>query len=259
MVNFLKQYPGNREGLVVMENSKIALVTGGSKGIGAAIVLTLAQDGFDIWLNYRNDHEAASEVAKKVKETGSKCLLLPFDVCDPTAVQAALEPVLEEETPYVLVNNAGFAKDGLMVWMPREEWRDVLSVTLDGFFHVTQQILNNMLINREGRIINIVSTSGQSGMPGQVNYSAAKAGLIGATKALAAEVAKRNIIVNAVSPGFIETEMTKDIPKEKILPMIPFGRFGTPDEVARVVSFLCSEKSSYIIGQVISVNGGAYM
>ena len=241
-----------------MGNNKIALITGGSKGIGAAIAQALAIDGFDIWLNYRRDHEAASKVAEKVEEEGAKCLLLSFDVSDPTDVLSHLTPLLENEIPYALINNAGFKKDIIMAWMTQEEWSDVLRVNLDGFFHVTKPVLNSMLRKKEGRIINIVSTSGQSGMPGQVNYSAAKAGLIGATKALAIEVAKRNILVNAVSPGFIETEMVNDLPKEKILPMIPLNRFGTPMEVAGVVSFLCSEKASYITGQVISVNGGVY-
>ena len=238
---------------------KIALVTGASKGIGSSIALALAQDGFHIWLNYRKDHKAASEVAGMVEVTGMKCRLLPFDVSNPEAVQTILAPLLEKEIPYVLVNNAGLNKDALMVWMTQEEWNDVLSVTLDGFFLVTKTLLNSMLRKRQGRIINIVSTSGQSGLPGQVNYSAAKAGLIGAAKSLAQEVAKRNILVNAVSPGFIETEMTKDIPKEKILPMIPLGRLGRPEEVAGIISFLCSERASYITGQVISVNGGTYM
>jgi len=242
-----------------MESRKIALVTGGSKGIGAAISLMLARDGFDIWLNYRSDHEAASKIAAEVEEVGVECRLLPFNVSDNEAVQASLAPLLEKEVPYILVNNAGFTRDALMVWMSHEEWSDVLSVSLDGFFLVTKCLLNNMLRKREGRIINIVSTSGQSGLPGQVNYSAAKAGLIGATKALAAEVSKRNILVNAVSPGYIETEMTKKIPIEKILPMIPLARLGKPEEVAGVVSFLCSERASYITGQVISVNGGVYM
>jgi 3-oxoacyl-[acyl-carrier protein] reductase len=241
-----------------MDKQKIALVTGGSKGIGAAIALTLAEDGFDIWLNYRSDHEAAARVKATIEQAGRRCRLLPFDVSDPQDIETHLLPLLENETPYALINNAGFTRDVILAWMTQEEWTDVLSVTLGGFFQVTKPVINAMLRKREGRIINIASTSGQSGMPGQTNYSAAKAGLIGATKALAAEVGKRNVLVNAVSPGFIETEMIKDLPREKILPMIPLGRFGTPVEVAGVVSFLCSDKASYITGQVISVNGGAY-
>ncbi|MBA4389747.1 MAG: 3-oxoacyl-ACP reductase FabG [Syntrophus sp. (in: bacteria)] len=242
-----------------MNKGKIALITGASKGIGAAIAVTLARDGFDIWLNYRSDHEGASVVAREVEEMGRKCILLPFDVSDGEAVRSSLMPLLEEETPYALVNNAGYRKDTIMAMMNEEEWKGVLSVTLDGFFLISKLLLMNMLRKREGRIINIVSTSGQSGLAGQVNYSAAKAGLIGATKALAAEIAKRNILVNAVSPGFIDTEMTKDLPKEMITPSIPLGRFGKAMEVAEVVSFLVSDKASYITGQVIAVNGGVYM
>ena len=238
---------------------KIALITGGSKGIGAAIALELAGDGFHIWLNYRSDHQAASTVKGMIEETGVECLLLPFDVSDPDAVRNALDPLLEKETPYALVNNAGITRDTLMALMTHEEWREVISVTLDGFFLVTKPVLGNMLRKKEGRIINIISTAAQSGLPGQINYASAKAGLAGATRALAAEVARRNILVNAVSPGFIETEMTEDIPKDKILPMIPMGRLGLPSEVAGVVAFLCSERASYITGQTISVNGGIYM
>jgi len=238
---------------------KIALITGGSRGIGAAISCALARDGFDIWLNYRNNHDAAAEVAHAVETIGSTCRLVPFDVTDPEKIEALLGTLLETQTPYALVNNAGFTRDALMVWMTQSEWKTVLSVSLDGFFHVTKPVLNAMLRKREGRIITIVSTSGESGMPGQVNYSAAKAGLIGATKALAKEVGKRNVLVNAVSPGFIQTEMTEKLPGDKILPTIPLGRFGTPQEVAAVVSFLCSEKAAYITGQVIGVNGGIYI
>lgn len=242
-----------------MQEKKIALVTGASKGIGAAIALVLARDGYDIWLNYRSDHAAAAAVDARIEELGRSCRLLPFDVADPAAVKEALAPLLEQESPFVLVNNAGFARDALMVWMGESEWKDVLSVHLDGFFLVTRLLLAGMLKRRGGRIINIASTSGQSGMPGQVNYSAAKAGLIGATKSLAAEIAKRKVLVNAVSPGFIETEMIEGLPVERILPMIPMGRVGKAEEVAEVVAFLCSEKASYLTGQVISVNGGAYM
>ena len=242
-----------------MSKRGIALVTGASKGIGAAIALELAREGFDIWLNYGRDQEAAAQVAAQVEALGVACKLLPFDVADGAAVKAALEPLLDEAAPFVLVNNAGFARDALLLWMTQEEWRDVLAVHLDGFYNVTKPVVNAMVKKRRGRIINIVSTSGESGIPGQVNYSAAKAGLIGATRSLAAEVAKRNILVNAVSPGFIDTEMLKDLPKERILPMIPLGRLGTVEEVAGLVAFLASDKATYITGQVFAVNGGAHM
>jgi len=242
-----------------MQKAEIALVTGASKGIGAAIALELARNGFDIWLNYGRDHQAATQVAAEIEALGVTCKLLPFDVADSEAVKAALEPLLDEAAPFVLVNNAGFAKDALLLWMTQEEWRDVLAVHLDGFYNVTKPMVNTMVKKRRGRIINIVSTSGESGIPGQVNYSAAKAGLIGATRSLAAEVAKRNVLVNAVSPGFIDTEMLKDLPKERILPMIPLGRLGTVEEVAGLVAFLASDKATYITGQVFAVNGGAHM
>jgi 3-oxoacyl-[acyl-carrier protein] reductase len=242
-----------------MSQRRIAFVTGGSKGIGAAIAVRLARDGFDLWLNYRSDHDGAAQVKQVSEALGVTCQTLCFDVIDSVATQKALEPLLETATPYARVNNAGFTRDGIMALMSKKDWDDVLAVTLGGFFHVTRLVLKDMVRNRRGRIINIASTSGQSGLPSQVNYSAAKAGLIGATKALAAEVGKRNILVNSVSPGFIETEMTLSLPREKLLPFIPLQRFGTPEEVAHVVSFLCSDQSTYITGQVISVNGGVYM
>jgi len=237
----------------------IALVTGASRGIGAAIAEELARGGYDIWLNFRSNREAAEAVREKVEGSGRRCLLLPFDVADPAASKAALSPLLENDAPEVLVNNAGFALDSVMVFMTRQQWQGTLDAHLGGFFNVTQPVLMEMLKRKRGRIINIVSTSGQSGMAGQVNYSAAKAGLIGATKALAAEVGKRNVLVNAVSPGFIETDMTRDVPRDRVLPMIPLGRFGTPAEVAALVGFLCTAGAGYITGQVIAVNGGAYM
>ena len=236
-----------------------ALVTGGSRGIGAAIARTLARDGFRIWLNYRSDHEAARKVQADIENRGGLCRLLPFDVSDEASVERALAEVLAEETPLALINNAGLARDGLLGLMSTEDWNKVIEVNLGGFFLVTRRLLPHMQRKRKGKIINISSTSGQSGMAGQVNYSASKAGLIGATRALAREVARRNIQVNAVAPGFIETEMVVDLPLVKIIPHIPMGRIGRPEEVAETVSFLCSPGADYINGQVISVNGGIHL
>lgn len=241
------------------EQAKIALVTGASKGIGAAIARELAAAGFIVWLNYRGDHQAAERVAGEIVAAGGCCTLLPFDVADPEAVSATLEPLLQDQVPFVLVNNAGFARDGIMAMMSQSDWQDVLAVHLNGFFNVTRLVVARMLRKRQGRIINIVSTSGESGVGGQVNYSAAKAGLIGATRSLAAEVARRNILVNAVSPGFITTEMTDDLPKEHVLPLVPLGRFGEPEEVSGLVGFLCSDRATYITGQVFAVNGGVHI
>ncbi|MDR3113250.1 MAG: 3-oxoacyl-ACP reductase FabG [Endomicrobium sp.] len=241
-----------------MQENKIALVTGASRGIGAAIAKTLARDGFDIWLNYRSNDEQADKVKEDVQKLGRRCLLLKFDVSSFEETDKTLSPLLEKQTPFAVVNNAGFRKDALLIWMKREEWKDVISVTLDGYFNITKTVLPFMLRKREGRIINITSAAAHSGVPGQGNYSAAKAGLIGATRSLAVEVAKRNVLVNAISPGYIETEMLEGLYMEQIVKHIPLGKAGKPQDVAEAAAFLASEKASYITGQVFKINGGIF-
>ncbi|MDZ4198921.1 MAG: 3-oxoacyl-ACP reductase FabG [Kiritimatiellia bacterium] len=235
---------------------KRALIIGGSRGIGKAIALRLARSGFDLWLTYHRNETAAREAQSEIRALGRDCEIFGFDAGDYEAVRAALEAPCEREAPDVLIYNSGIARDNLMVFMTREEWHDVLRTNLDGFYHVTKMVLFPMMREKRGRIIAITSTSGDVGQAGQVNYSAAKAGLVGAVKALAREVGRKNIFVNAVSPGIIETDMTADIPKDKVLPLIPLGRFGRVEDVAATVNFLCSEEQSYIQGQVIRVNGG---
>ncbi|NVN91078.1 MAG: 3-oxoacyl-ACP reductase FabG [Desulfuromonadales bacterium] len=238
---------------------KTALVVGGSRGIGRAIALKLAKSGFAIWLTYKSNHDAARSVQAEIEALGGSCDLIPFDVSSYEETEAALGSRLESVSPDVFVFNAGIARDNLLMWMTKDEWNSVISTNLNGFFNVTRQVVFAMLKAKRGRIVVISSTSGQMGQPGQVNYSASKAGLIGAAKALAREVGKKKISVNVVAPGFIETEMTSDIPKEQVLPMIPLNRVGTSDDVASVVNFLCTEEHMYIHGQVIGVNGGLAM
>ena len=238
---------------------KTALVVGGSRGIGRAIALKLAKSGFAIWLTYKNNHEAAGSVKVEIEALGSSCDLIPFDVSSYEETEAALAGRLETVSPDVLVFNSGIARDNLLMWMTKDEWNSVISTNLNGFFNVTRQVVFAMLKAKKGRIVVISSTSGQMGQPGQVNYSASKAGLIGAAKALAREVGRKKIYVNVVAPGFIETEMTSEVPKEQVLPLIPLNRVGTSDDVAAVVNFLCTEEHMYIHGQVIGVNGGLAM
>ncbi len=238
-----------------------ALVTGASRGIGKAIALELSDLGFNILVNYKSNEEMAMNVCDEIRAKGVIAQTLRFDVGNQQETETALQTWLSknpENFIEVLVNNAGIRKDNLMMWMKDDEWKDVLDASLQGFFYVTRALLKPMLTKRYGRIINIVSLSGVKGMQGQVNYSAAKAAVIGATKALAQEVAKRKITVNAVAPGFIQTDMTHDLNEEMYKKLIPMERFGLAEEVASVVGFLASSKSSYVTGEVIHVNGGLY-
>ncbi len=240
---------------------KYALVTGGSRGIGKAIVIKLAQDGFYTIINYRSNSEEAQATLNIIKEQGGDGELLPFDVSDPSKIEEVLGGWIEKNEDKkidVLVNNAGIHKDNLMVFMSDKEWYDIQNTNLNSFFFVTRQLLQSMIVNKYGRIINVVSLSGQKGQPGQVNYAAAKAGVIAATKTLAMEIGKKKITVNAVAPGFIKSDMTEELNEKELKKLIPLNRFGEPEEVAEVVSFLASEKSSYITGETISVNGGIY-
>lgn len=238
---------------------RYALVTGGSRGIGRAVCIHLASMGLPVIINCRSGKEAAEETLKAVEDLGGEGELLPFDVSDPEAIEKALAD-WEEKHPddyiAVLVNNAGIRKDNLMVFMQNEEWHSVVDTTLNGFFYTTRRLLKNMLTHRDGRIINMASLSGLKGVAGQANYSAAKAALIGATKALAQEVAPRRVTVNAVAPGFIETDMTADLDEKNLKQLVPMRRFGKAEEVAELVGFLASEKAGYITGQCVSINGG---
>lgn len=240
---------------------KFALVTGGSRGIGKAVCIRLASMGYHVLINYRSNEAEALQTLALVKEKGVEGEIIRFDVADKEQIITTLGGWMEanpDKTIEVLVNNAGIRDDGLMMWMKDEQWNRVIDTSLGGFFYVTRLVVNSMLMKKYGRIINIVSLSGLKGMAGQTNYSAAKAGVIGATKALAQEIARKGITVNAVAPGFIKTDMTSDLNENELKAMIPVKRFGTPEEVASTVGFLASEGASYITGEVISVNGGLY-
>ena len=237
-----------------------ALVTGGSRGIGKAICISLAEMGYHVLINYRSNNDEAENTLEAIKATGGSGELLQFDISDPESVAGTLESWKKQHQDdgyiKVLVNNAGVRMDNLMIWMEPEEWSKVINTNLNSFYYVSRPLLQDMIVNKFGRIINVVSLSGIDGMPGQANYSAAKAGVIGATKALAKEIGRKKVTVNAVAPGFIRTDMTKDLDEKRHRALIPIGRFGEPEEVAAVVAFLASENASYITGEVISVNGG---
>ncbi len=239
---------------------KYALVTGGSRGIGRAISIHLAQQGFYVLINYRSAHEEAQKVKEEIESAGGNAELLPFDVSDSKKVEEVLGGWMKENDKHidVLVNNAGITSDNLMVFMTDDEWNKVISTNQNSFFFVTRQVLEGMVVNKWGRIINIVSLSGQKGHPGQVNYSASKGAVIAATKSLSMEVGKKKITVNCVAPGFIKTEMTEDINEKEWKRHIPLNRFGKAEEVASVVGFLASDGAAYITGETIAVNGGMY-
>lgn len=240
---------------------KYALVTGGSRGIGRAICIGLSRMEYHVLINYKSQEQEALSTRELIRQAGGESTLIPFDVSDPASVEKELgawKAGNPEEYIEVLVNNAGIRKDALMIWMENQIWQDVIDTNLNGFFYTTRFLLKDMLIKKYGRIVNVVSLSGLKGLPGQINYSAAKAGIIGATKALAQEIGKKKVTVNAVAPGFIRTDMTQDLNENELKTMIPLNRFGLPEEVAAVVCFLASAQASYITGEVISVNGGLY-
>ncbi len=240
---------------------KYALVTGGSRGIGRAICQRLGQMGYYILVNYLSNKAEGEKTLELLRECGADGELMQFDVSDCNQVSCVISNWQENhkgEYIEVLINNAGIRSDSLMIWMESNNWEHIINTNLSGFFYVTKQLLQPMIVGRYGRVVNIVSLSGIKGLSGQVNYSAAKGGLIAATKSLAQEVAKKGITVNGVAPGYISTEMTNDLDEKELKRSIPVGRFGTPEEVAEVVAFLSSKNASYITGEIISINGGLY-
>lgn len=241
---------------------KCALITGGSRGIGRAICIKFAALGYYVLVNYKSNTQEAEKTLATIQEAGGNGELLQFDVADKDQIKQKLGDWLQvnEEEKYieVLVNNAGIREDSLMAWMAEEQWDSVMKTNLDSFFHVTRLVLNGMLTRKYGRIINVVSLSGLKGLAGQTNYSAAKAGVIGATKALAQEVGRQGITVNALAPGFIKTDMTDGLDEKELKAIIPVKRFGLPEEVAHAAAFLASPEAAYITAQVLSINGGLY-
>lgn len=238
--------------------NKYALVTGGSRGIGRAVAVRLAQDGYQVIINYASNQ---AEAEKTLEQIGGKGELMCFDVSDAAQTREALQQWQQQHPDdyiEVVVNNAGIRRDNVMALMPADDWHRVLDITLSGFFNVTQPLLPAMQLHKFGRIVNMASVSGLKGLPGQTNYSAAKGGIIAATKALAQEVARKNVTVNAVAPGFIKTDMTEGLDEASLKKTIPANRFGNPEEVADLVAFLVSPKAGYITGNVISINGGLY-
>lgn len=238
-----------------------ALVTGGSRGIGRAICIKLAQMGYHVLINYQSNENAAKETLSFIQENNGEASLLPFNISDKQSIRQALEHWQSEHTEAyieVLINNAGIKADNLMAFMEDEQWENVIDINLNGTYWVTQALLQAMILKRKGKIINIASLSGVRGTAGQVNYSAAKAGIIAFGKALSQEVGARNITVNTVAPGFIKTDMTKSLDEKILSKEIPLRRFGTATEVAQLVGFLVSEEANYITGQVLQINGGLY-
>ena len=236
--------------------TRTALIIGGCRGIGKAIALRLAKDGFQIAATCRKSGPDSDALRQEAETLGRTCSILELDVCDREKARRTLADAFGEKTPDAVIYNSGITRDNLFVFMDPAEWDSVLDTNLQGFYNTVQPLLFGMLARRSGRIVVVSSASGQTGQAGQVNYSASKAGLIGAVKALAREVGRKGILVNAVAPGVIETEMTQELPKDQILPLIPLHRTGKAEEVAAAVSFLCGPDSSYVHGQVLAVNGG---